>query len=288
MRKLIDGYNGIRADREFKERIERTMKKEFKKMKRKRIAKWSMSTAACFVIAGIVSVNLIPSAAYAFRDVPVLRSIVKVVTFGKYEHNENGYHAKINTAKIEGLLDKKLEDKLNAEFKENANTLIAAYEKDVKELKEEFGDDVPIHMGVESDYTVRTDNDSVLALDVYIFNVAGSSSTRHTFYNINKKTSKLIELKDLFKKGADYVTPISEYVKKQMEYENKTNDGLFWVEDDEFTEGFKKIKADQNFYINDKGEIVICFDKYEVAAGAQGCPEFVIPQSVISDIFVGI
>ena len=67
-------------------------------------------------------------------------------------------------------------------------------------------------------------------------------------------------------------------------YENAEEDGMFWVEDDEFTEGFKSIKQDQNFYINSDGNLVICFDKYEVAAGAQGSPEFVIPHKVIKNI----
>ena len=49
-------------------------------------------------------------------------------------------------------------------------------------------------------------------------------------------------------------------------------------------DGFDKIAEDQNFYINDDGNIVICFDKYEVAAGAQGSPEFVIPEKVVADI----
>lgn len=283
MRKLIEDYQNIKAEPEFRERIEKTMARERRKEKGRKIMKWSVSTAACVIIAGVVSLNAIPSAAYALSDVPVIGQIIKVVTLGRYENDENGYHADIKTPKIEGLLDKKLEDKLNSEFRENADALIAAYEKDVKEMKKEFGDET-IHMGVESDYTVRTDNDNVLALDVYIFNVAGSSSTKHTFYNIDKKSGKLLELKDLFKKDADYITPISAYIKEEMKKENTVNDGLFWTEDDEFTEGFKNIKADQNFYINNDNRIVICFDKYEVAAGAQGCPEFEIPDSVVKDI----
>lgn len=66
-----------------------------------------------------------------------------------------------------------------------------------------------------------------------------------------------------------------------MARENAENDGLYDLEGDF---AFKQIKPDQNFYINDKGELVICFDKYEVAAGAQGSPEFVIPNDIIKDI----
>ena len=58
---------------------------------------------------------------------------------------------------------------------------------------------------------------------------------------------------------------------------------MFWVGDTEI-EGFEKIADDQKFYINNDGNIVICFQKYEVAAGAQGTPEFVIPNDVIADI----
>ena len=87
----------------------------------------------------------------------------------------------------------------------------------------------------------------------------------------------------MFKDGADYVTPISDYVKGEMERLNKEEDGMFWVGDTEI-EGFEKIADDQKFYINNDGNIVICFQKYEVAAGAQGTPEFVIPNDVIADI----
>ena len=47
---------------------------------------------------------------------------------------------------------------------------------------------------------------------------------------------------------------------------------------------FKEISKDQKFFINDDGNIVICFDKYEIAPGATGSPEFVIPNDVVKDI----
>ena len=49
-------------------------------------------------------------------------------------------------------------------------------------------------------------------------------------------------------------------------------------------DNFKKIKKDQGFYINDKGELVICFDKYEVAPGSSGLVEFVIPNNVTKQL----
>ena len=89
----------------------------------------------------------------------------------------------------------------------------------------------------------------------------------------------------MFKEGADYVTPISEYIKGEMKRMNEEEGGMFWIAGEEDAiDGFDKIAEDQNFYINNDGNIVICFAKYEVAAGAQGVPEFVIPNSVVADI----
>ena len=273
-------YESIFAPESFKKRISAISRLEKVKKAVLKVA----ATAACLAAVFVAALNISPRFAYAMSDIPVIKEVVSVVTFGKYEHKENGYEAKIVTPKIEGLLDKELENKLNSEFKENANSIIAAYESDVKELKKEFGEET-VHMAIESNYEVKTDNDKILALDVYIFTAAGSSNTKHSFYNIDKTSGKLLSLSDMFKKGADYITPISEYITSEMRRMNKEEDGLFWIGDEqEFFEGFKKIKPDQNFYINNDGQIVICFDKYEVSAGAQGCPEFVIPNDIIKNI----
>lgn len=278
--KIKAEYDDIKASNELKGSVCKMIKKERKREVLKVIA----ATAACAVVASVGTVNVSPALAQAVSDVPIVGSVVRVVTLGRYENKDGGYEAKVVTPKLTGLLDKELEQKLNSEFKENAAAIIEAYEKDAEELKKEFpGEEV--HMSVQSDYVVRCDNDKILALDVYLFNASGSSSTVHTFYNIDKQTGKLITLSGLFKEDADYVNVLSEYIKTEMKRINDEEDGLFWIdgEQEEF-EGFKDIKPEQGFYINDKGNIVICFDKYEVAAGAQGCPEFEIPESVIAGI----
>lgn len=241
-------------------------------------------SAAAFLILFTLTFNLFPELALAAAEIPVLNAVVKVITFGRYENKDMGYEAKIFTPKIEGLCDKELERKLNADFKENAEAVISAYQKDVEELKKEFGEET-IHMGVTFDYIIKTDTKEILSLDVYLLYTAGSSSTKHTFYTIDKKSGKLLTLKELFKSNADYITPVSEYIRGEMKRINKEEDGMFWTDEDNPPfEGFKEIKEDQNFYINQNGELVICFDKYDVAAGAQGSPEFVIPKKITDPI----
>lgn len=282
MNELKRQYETIKASDSLKERIENTMKQE--RMRKGKIIKSCAGAVACLMVLSVVGVNVMPGFADALAAVPGLDQVVRVITFGRYQSSEGGYEADITTPQIEGLLDKELEDKLNKEFKENANAIIAAYEQDVKELKAEFGDET-VHMGIDSDYIVKTDNDKHLALDVYILYTAGSSSTKHAFYTIDKQSGALLTLPGLFKEGADYVTPISAYIKGEMERRNREEEGLFWLEGDEDAfEGFNQIKPEQNFYINNDGNLVIAFDKYEVAAGAQGSPEFVIPNTVIADL----
>lgn len=273
-------YQQITASDELKRKVTQTMKQT----KKHRLLRHTAIAAASILIISIGAVNLSPGLAYAVSDVPLLGSIVRVVTLDRYEYKDHGYEANIVTPKIEGLLDKELEDQLNNEFKENAAFIIAAYEQDIKELKQEFPDE-EVHMSIESNYIVKTDNDDILAIDAYIFTASGSSNTIHHFYTIDKKTGELLTLSGLFKENADYVGIISEYIISEMKRINANEDGLFWIDGEEETfDGFKAIDPEQNFYINDDGNLVICFDKYEVAAGAQGSPEFVIPHDIISNI----
>lgn len=273
-------YEKIVATDRLKERIDLIMKKE----KRNSYAKNSfVSVGAAFIMFAVI-INVFPSISYAMMNIPVLGSVVRVLTLDRFVQKDNGYSADIVTPKIEGLLDKELEDDLNANFKNYSDSLIAAFENDVKELKKEFGDET-VHMAIESNYTVKTDNENILAIDNYTFSAAGSSNTIHSFYTIDKNSRELLTLSSLFKKESDYISSLSTYIINEMKRRNEQESGLFWTnENDPFGEAFDKIKPNQNFYINNDNQLVICFDKYEVAAGAQGSPEFIIPKSVIESI----
>ncbi len=277
MYEFLQGNENIKAS----EGLKKSVKREIVKNKIAGVAKTVGGTVAALVMVFAVSVNMSPQFALAMRDVPVLGGFVKVVTLNRYENKIGGSEAKIVTPKIEGLRDEELMNKINKELGDNANKLIAEFEKEANLLLEEYGEDA--HMGVGSDYTIRTDNNDYYAIDIYFYNVVGSSSTTHKFYTVNKHTGEIVTLKGLFKENTDYIEPISDIIKKEMTIRNE-NGGAYWVEDDEFTQGFDAIKENQNFFINEDGNIVICFDKYEIAAGSEGCPEFVIERELIENI----
>lgn len=280
MEKWKKEYEQIKADDALKARINQTIRTE----KRKRgLRRGWMSAAACLCLftAGL---NASPTLAYTMSQVPVMDSVVRVLTLNRYEVNEGNYQASVVTPQIEGLLDKDLENRLNTEFQENADAIISAFEQTVKELEETAGKD-NFHEELSYDYTVKTDNDDYLSLEFTLFEARGCSWEKHTFYTIDKKTGRLLEFRDLFRESADYITPIDAYISGEMERMNREEGGMFFLEGQSESQNvFRTIGDSPKFYINADGNIVICFDEYEVAAGAQGSPAFVIPQDVVKDI----
>lgn len=275
---FLEGSEKLKAGHELK----RSVKKIFLRHRINSCAKGAGCACAVFLIAVTIGANVSPDMAYAMADIPVLGTVVRVVTLDRYQKTIGGSEADIVTPELQGLADSELMGKINKELGDNANQLIQEFERDAKELEEECGGEA--HMGISSDYTVRTDTDDYYAIDIYFTNIVGSSSTTHKFYTVDRRTNALVTLPGLFAEGADYTARLNEIILAEMIRRNKEEEGMFWVEPDEYSEGFTGISPEQNFFINEDGELVICFDKYEVAAGAQGCPEFVIPREKIADI----
>lgn len=252
VKNMKEEYENIHASEELKKRIQVTLKRRKRALWMERMT----ASLALFLLAGVISLNMSSGLAYAVAEVPGLQGLVRIVTFSKYEFKEDGYEAKVEVPRIEGLLDPEMEEELNRIFQENGEAVIQAFEADVRELKKNFGDET-VHMGLEYNYQIKTDNADILALDIYLFQASGSSSTVHSFYNIDKKTGKLISLESLFSEGSEYVKTISAYIRQEMERQNREEGGMFWLEEETEDWNFKEIRPDQNFYIDDQGRLVI-------------------------------
>lgn len=232
-----------------------------------------------------VGVNSSPVFAASLSNVPVVGSIVKILTFREYTVNEDSYNADIKVPSIQGLENKDLENNLNDKYLTENKKLYEDFMADMEDMKSN-GDG---HLGVSSGYVVKTDNDRLLSIGRYVVNTVGSSSTTMKYDTIDKQSEILITLPSLFKNDS-YVNIISENIKKQMIEQNKADENKFYwvegIEKDINMDLFEKISKDQNFYINSEGKLVISFDKYEVAPGYMGVVEFVIPTEILSDSLV--
>ena len=61
-------------------------------------------------------------------------------------------------------------------------------------------------------------------------------------------------------------------------------DVTYFVDDENNKFNFKSISNKTNFYVNEKGELTLVFDKYEVAPGYMGMVECSIPTGEIVDM----
>lgn len=289
--KIIDQlkkeYMSIPIPAELEFRIRKSLKEGRKAMNKRIYIRRIMTTAALLVViatAFTVVINTNEALAETLSDVPVLGSIVRVLTFKEYKYKEKTYDVDIETPALDGLENKELQNSLNEKYYKENKELYEQFMGEIKSLEESGGG----HMGVDSGYVVKTDTDKILSVGRYVVNTVGSSSTTFKYDTIDKKNEILITLPSLFK-DESYVDIISSNIKKQMlEQHSKDENQYYWVEgiESEMTELFEKISKDQTFYISSNGKLIISFDKYEVAPGYMGVVEFEIPTEILKDILV--
>ena len=242
--------------------------------------------AACIVF---VLVFLLPNVSVAYAktmaEIPVFGDIIKVVTIRDYKYEDKNHEMDIKVPNVEG------EDK-NKDSVEYIN-------KDVKELTDilvkQFYDDLKLdesHSSVKLEHEVIVNNKKWFTLKLTVIEISASSNTYYKYYHIDKKDGKIVYLEDLFKDDT-YSEVISKDIIRQMkEQMKKDEDVVYWTEDDEIIGDVIDIDGKHNFYFDDKGRLVIPFDKYEVAPGYMGCPQFTIEKSkispIIKDKFMGL
>lgn len=282
IKKLIEDYKQVPIPDE----LDAVVGNALKKRKVRRIHyTWlsGISAAALFIVIGInINVNI----ANAFSSIPGMDSIVKVLTFREYKVDEQTYNADIKVPIITNLEDKELESSLNEKYLEENKKLFEEFQAEMEALKKS-GEG---HLGIDTGFEVKTDNEDIFAISRYVVNTVGSSSTTVKHDTIDKKNQILLSLPMLFKDDR-YISIISENIKEQMRAAMKADeDQSYWVstgdQDMDIIDPFESISKDQDFYINDKYQLVISFNKYDVAPGYMGIVEFVIPTDVIADVLV--
>ncbi|MBM7614475.1 DUF3298 and DUF4163 domain-containing protein [Alkaliphilus hydrothermalis] len=249
--------------------------------KRKMKLRKKLLAAAAIAVIFIGSINASSTVANAMEKIPVVGELVKVLTFREFTFNEDTFNANIKVPVIDGLENIDLQNTINQKYYEENKALYEEFMKDIEKLKEAGGG----HLGVDSGYIIKTDNDQILSIGRYVVNTVGSSSTTMQYDTIDKKNEILVTLPSLFI-NESYQERISENIKEQMLKEmSNDSDKVYWVKEGDI-EPFVSIKLNQDFYINDIGQLVISFDKYVVAPGYMGVVEFVIPTEVIEDLLV--
>lgn len=282
LEKLKEEYQSITAPQEgivkMESAIRRARMDKERAKRNKRIRNWGIGAAAALVFAALPNTN--ESIAYAMGNLPVIGGLFKVVTVREYTHDDGHNIADVKVPQV--VLDE-TETSENSTAAEQVNRSVDDF---TNELVSEFNDDMRKegYKGLDVSYETVMDTKDWFTLKITALQIEASGYEIHRFYHIDKSSGKVAELKDLFTEGADYISPISGEIKKQMKQQIEAGTGDYFMEGDEYAEGFKAIQENQNFYLNENGSIVIVFDEYEVGPGYIGSPEFVIPADVVSGI----
>lgn len=288
LEKLKTSYAGTPIPQELKLQVEKAIQKGRKENMKKQIMKYTKIGGAS-IAAAMLSITILantnPTISYAMEGIPVIGGITKVVTFRTFSDKTKDFEANIDVPKIEANGNDNIKDavsKVNKSVEEYTNELIAQYEADMKASNGEG------NYAVDTSYKVINDTDNIFTLRIDTTVAMGGSNSFSKFYHINKKTGDVIELKDLFKENSDYVTLISNSIKEQMEEQMAKDESItyFYNLEDAEAWNFEAIKPDQNFYFNTDGELVLVFDKYEVAPGYMGEVEFTIPKDVTNNSMI--
>jgi hypothetical protein len=311
IRESKDIYDHIKIPGELRQIVDNTLNEQAGKLnsgKNKlkdnfafRVFKYTITAAAVLVVCFTVALNTSEVFAKGLDRIPVINSLAKVLTVRSYEEVKENQSISVKVPGVEIAQEDKSgfreEDKekqvereqfvtdVNKEIEQIIDEYVASAKKSIEEYKQAFiktgGTEEEWNqknIDIKADYDVKYETEEYLSLVLTADESWCAAYGKRYFYNLDLKKNTQITLKDVL--GEDYVPVSNEIIISQMKKRVQENtDYIYWgIAGEGFAdmEGFTSVDQDTNFYINEKGNPVICFDKYEVAPGFMGMQEFEI------------
>lgn len=243
--------------------------------KRNAVIKKTAAAAAAAAILFTAGVNSSETFAKAVRDLPLIGSIARVVTFRSYETKTEDAGISVDIPSVDFIsadldgLQKEVNEDIHTfceQYADKALSEAAKYRQAFLETggtKEEWAEhDVQIKVW----YEVKSQTDQYLSLVVMGNNNWNHAGYASRYYNFDRKAGKWILIKDIL--DTDQIPSAEESIRSQMKQREKETGMEFWGDE------WKGIDQDTSFYINSAGNPVIVFAAYEIAPGAVGIQEF--------------
>lgn len=309
-------YDNIEIPEELPERIEAAIEWSKKKKARERSRRISRiirtigTMAACFLICITIGVNSSQVFAQGVGNLPVIGALARVLTVRDFETSENSVTMTVKVPGIEAVTEEDAQTAvaqdgagnvsvkeesafvadINAEINRIVDEFLEKTKTDMEEYKEAFfatgGTEeewADRDMDVHVTYDVKYQEGSILSLVLHAEEAWVAAYQENYYYNLDLEKQRNITLEDLL--GPDYIAICNESIVRQIEEQMQADEDKMYFgygpEADELDEEimFKTITPETNFYINEKGNPVICFAKYEIAPGYMGVCEFEILQN---------
>lgn len=240
-----------------------------------RIPRAAMAAVCALVLFVVVLPNVSPVYAQSMEQIPVLGDLIRVCTIRNYIYQDDTHEMDIQVPNLSTEVDPEAAGLINAEIDELTKDLMIQFYEDL----DAFGGEG--HGAVYVDYEVATNTEQWFTLKLRVSLATGSGNTYYEYYHVDRRTGKIVKLGDLFD-GTEYQSIIETNIKEQMLRQMEEDPHVaYFIKMKSFAKDFVEVDADHNFYFNAQGELVIPFDKYEIAPGSMGCPEFTIPTELI-------
>lgn len=236
--------------------------------------KYLMVTVASFVFVTLFLLpNISITYAQALEQIPILGDLVHVVTIRNYYYSDNMHEMNIQVPEIDGDNNEAYQT-INAEITTLTDTLLKRFYDDVEQIGDQG------HSSMYVNYEVKTNTKTWFTLKIQVIEAAGSGNTYYRYYHLNKLTGQVISLQEIANDESFYQI-VEEDIRKQMIAKMAEDPQLiYWVNNQTFGDCVS-IDGKHNFYWDENGNLVIPFDKYEVAPGYMGTPEFTVSFSTI-------
>ncbi len=183
----------------------------------------------------------------------------------------------ISVPHVSGMADENDQILLNAHFLEKKDEIMAEYNRNMEMAKANYPEGNGPHFEYKYSWDVITDDDDHFVIWTKYFFAAGSAGEKNEFFNLNKKTGKLMDFDE------DAVTSLEEMAKvREQIYQSMSNANLagadFWTDGDALDVQLGQVRYLNHWYFNKNGALVICFDEAEIAPASRGTVYFVIAQ----------
>lgn len=267
------------------------------------------------LVSSMIAVNTSQVAAATLSELPIVGSLMKVLTVREYHYVDDdmeiqaevpgvilaetqteipgttaGETTEISDVSVEETSEQTLDtgagqtvsmQDVNALIEQHVNEYIEDAKQHIAEYKDAFlatgGTEEQFqqkNIKVDVNYEMKSQSDKAVSFVITANESWSGAYGVQYFYNINPVSGEEITLADLL--GKDYETIANEQIVAQMKEQMANDSSVFYWVDDPTMGGFEGITENTHFYINEAGNPVVVFEKYEVAPGAMGRPEFEI------------
>ena len=243
------------------------------------------------VLLCVVCLNCMPDLAQALETAPVIGPVIRIADLRTYglHWGDTSISGELPVLEDPGAVDP-ASPAATAPTVDRAEEMNEQTEAYIAQVQETFlwyaAREYQGYTASDTGYQVLRDDEEMLSLCFYTTLNAGGSVEYSRYFTLDKRTGEVLSLSDLFVEGSDYIGAISGDILRQMEEQVAAGEGDYFIPGGIWSEEecFQAIDADQSFYLDESGSLVIVFDEYEVAPGSMGMPRFVIDEQVISDI----